>query len=240
MRAAARELAADAPAAERLAHVLATFARRALRNPRLAWALIAEPVDPLVDAERLAYRSRYAAVIAKVGLTTGSIGYDNDAAGSSVARTWQITRTCSPACAYVLTRAILGERGPVEISASLVRGADGWHGTWPNVRAICHSTPGGPIYWSQQEAWILRFTHRGTVARGAQQPLFRRACLWLWPCVDGLACKPGDKLPRDGQSCVAGVRSLHLPGRNEAPRELTEKQTGRSRTCRSQKLGWPL
>ena len=40
--------------------MLATFARRALRNPRLAWALIAEPVDPLVDAERLAYRERYA------------------------------------------------------------------------------------------------------------------------------------------------------------------------------------
>ena len=36
--------------------VLAAFAERALRNPRLAWALIAEPVDPLVDAERLAYR----------------------------------------------------------------------------------------------------------------------------------------------------------------------------------------
>ena len=40
--------------------VLTTFAERALRNPRLAWALIAEPVDPLVDAERLAYRRRYA------------------------------------------------------------------------------------------------------------------------------------------------------------------------------------
>jgi AcrR family transcriptional regulator len=43
----------------RLEEVLATFARRALGNPRLAWALLAEPVDPLVDAERLAYRMRY-------------------------------------------------------------------------------------------------------------------------------------------------------------------------------------
>ncbi len=41
--------------------VLVTFAERALRNPRLAWALIAEPVDPLVERERLAYRRRYAA-----------------------------------------------------------------------------------------------------------------------------------------------------------------------------------
>ena len=45
--------------------VLATFAERALRRPRLAWALIAEPVDPLVDAERLAYRARYSELIAQ-------------------------------------------------------------------------------------------------------------------------------------------------------------------------------
>jgi hypothetical protein len=32
------------------------WAERALRNRRLAWALLAEPVDPLVDAERLAFR----------------------------------------------------------------------------------------------------------------------------------------------------------------------------------------
>jgi AcrR family transcriptional regulator len=46
-------------AIECLEEVLATFARRALRNPRLAWALLAEPVDPRVDAERLAYQARY-------------------------------------------------------------------------------------------------------------------------------------------------------------------------------------
>ena len=51
-------------ASERLQEVLATFAQRALRNRRLAWALIAEPVDPRVDAERLAYRARYAELIA--------------------------------------------------------------------------------------------------------------------------------------------------------------------------------
>jgi AcrR family transcriptional regulator len=51
-------------AVERLEAVLGTFARRALRNPRLAWALLAEPVDRLVDAERLAYRERYASLIA--------------------------------------------------------------------------------------------------------------------------------------------------------------------------------
>jgi AcrR family transcriptional regulator len=70
MRTAAAQLPDDATARERLETVLATFARRALRNPRLAWALIAEPVDPRVDAERLAYRARYAELIA-AGLAAG-------------------------------------------------------------------------------------------------------------------------------------------------------------------------
>ena len=50
---------------ERLQAILGTFARRALRNPRLAWALIAEPVDQRVDAERLYYRERYAEIVAE-------------------------------------------------------------------------------------------------------------------------------------------------------------------------------
>jgi AcrR family transcriptional regulator len=65
MRAAGLRMGPEASAAERLETVLATFAARALRNPRLAWALIAEPVDPLVDAERLAYRERYAQLVAE-------------------------------------------------------------------------------------------------------------------------------------------------------------------------------
>lgn len=43
----------------RLARVVATFANRALDGRRLAYALIAEPVDPAVDAARLDYRRRY-------------------------------------------------------------------------------------------------------------------------------------------------------------------------------------
>jgi AcrR family transcriptional regulator len=75
MRSAAQQMSAR-PAPERLEGVLATFAERALRNPRLAWALIAEPVDPLVDAERLAYRERYAQVIAealRAGIAAGEL-----------------------------------------------------------------------------------------------------------------------------------------------------------------------
>jgi AcrR family transcriptional regulator len=79
MRAAAEQMEAESAVA-RLEEVLATFARRALRNPRLAWALIAEPVDPLVDAERLAYRERYAAVIAEAlsaGIESGELPDQN-------------------------------------------------------------------------------------------------------------------------------------------------------------------
>lgn len=43
-----------------LDQALRLFARRALRAPTMAWALIAEPVDPLVDEERLRYREAYA------------------------------------------------------------------------------------------------------------------------------------------------------------------------------------
>jgi AcrR family transcriptional regulator len=85
MRAAADEAGTGAVA--RLEAVLGTFARRALQNPRLAWALLAEPVDPLVDAERLEYRRRYAAVIERelrAGIAAGEIP-DQDVAFTAAA-----------------------------------------------------------------------------------------------------------------------------------------------------------
>jgi AcrR family transcriptional regulator len=47
-------------AQERLVAAVDTFARRALRGRRLAWALLAEPVDPAVEAERLQFRRAFA------------------------------------------------------------------------------------------------------------------------------------------------------------------------------------
>lgn len=76
MRAAAEAMPDDASHVDRLVEVLATFAQRALRRPRLAWALIAEPVDPLVDAERLAYRARYSDLTAqalRAGIDAGEL-----------------------------------------------------------------------------------------------------------------------------------------------------------------------
>jgi AcrR family transcriptional regulator len=52
-------------ATERLAAAVDTFARRALRGRRLAWALLAEPVDPAVEAERLVFRRAYADVFTR-------------------------------------------------------------------------------------------------------------------------------------------------------------------------------
>ena len=59
---------------------LGTFAHRALQNPRLAWALMAEPLDPLVDAERLVFRADYArllAVILRDAITAGELPEQN-------------------------------------------------------------------------------------------------------------------------------------------------------------------
>ncbi|HZR80075.1 MAG TPA: TetR/AcrR family transcriptional regulator [Candidatus Binatia bacterium] len=64
----------------RLETVVATYARRALRNPRLAWALVYEPVDPLVDAERLANRRSYCrgmAALLRQGIATGELPKQN-------------------------------------------------------------------------------------------------------------------------------------------------------------------
>jgi AcrR family transcriptional regulator len=53
-------------AEDRIEAAVETFARRALRGRRLAWALLAEPVDPAVEAERLQFRRAYAAIFAAI------------------------------------------------------------------------------------------------------------------------------------------------------------------------------
>src|SRR3954462_10721268 len=83
-RASARELAVVAdtaaheelPARERIAIGAEIFARRALAEPTRAYALLAEPVDPAVGAERLifrrAYRDLFAATIEQ-GVASGEL-----------------------------------------------------------------------------------------------------------------------------------------------------------------------
>jgi AcrR family transcriptional regulator len=55
----------DEPVANRLAAWVEAFVRRALAEPVRAYALIAEPVDPAVEAERLVFRRAYADLFAK-------------------------------------------------------------------------------------------------------------------------------------------------------------------------------
>jgi AcrR family transcriptional regulator len=67
---------AESSAADRIAAGTETFARRALAGRRLAWALLAEPVDPAVEAERLHFRHSYRDVIAEIvadGIESGDL-----------------------------------------------------------------------------------------------------------------------------------------------------------------------
>jgi AcrR family transcriptional regulator len=63
-------------AAERIAAAVEAFCRRALAGPVLAYALLAEPVDPAVDSERLRLRRGYRDAFAGVlegGVATGEL-----------------------------------------------------------------------------------------------------------------------------------------------------------------------
>jgi len=73
---AMREAGSSGSCLERLEAAVATFAGRALANRRLAWALVYEPVDPLVDAERLVFRREYCRQMAgllRQGIASGEI-----------------------------------------------------------------------------------------------------------------------------------------------------------------------
>ena len=66
----------DAPAAERLASVVRTFATRAVRGRRLAYALLAEPVDVGLTEERAFFRRTHAEIFMRIlddGIARGEI-----------------------------------------------------------------------------------------------------------------------------------------------------------------------
>jgi AcrR family transcriptional regulator len=95
-RAAQRELdvvaevaAADGrPARERIAAAAEAFCRRALAGPVLAYAQIAEPVDPAVEAERLTLRRGYRDVFVRAlreGVESGEIPeHDSEVLGAAI------------------------------------------------------------------------------------------------------------------------------------------------------------
>ncbi|MEV5766346.1 TetR/AcrR family transcriptional regulator [Micromonospora sp. NPDC052213] len=74
--AVARAAALESTVAAQVSAVIETFSGRALQSPRLAYALLAEPVDPAVDAERLVFRRAYAKLIAgyvAAGVASGEL-----------------------------------------------------------------------------------------------------------------------------------------------------------------------
>jgi AcrR family transcriptional regulator len=75
-------------ATDRIAIGIETFARRALRGRRLAWALLAEPVDPAVEAERLHFRHSYRDLMSEViteGIEAGELpAQDVDATAAAL------------------------------------------------------------------------------------------------------------------------------------------------------------
>lgn len=77
---AVAEAASAGDVVERVTAIVDTFAGRALKNPTMAYALLAEPVDPAVDAERLVFRRAFTDAIAKaisVGVASGEIPEQN-------------------------------------------------------------------------------------------------------------------------------------------------------------------
>jgi len=81
----AEALNTQGDAATRLEAALRQFAERAMRGPMMAWALIAEPVDPKLEEERLVYRRAYAELFEQAirdGIEEGCIP-DQDARQSS-------------------------------------------------------------------------------------------------------------------------------------------------------------
>jgi AcrR family transcriptional regulator len=75
-------VAAERTAAGRVQAVIETFAGRALKQPRRAYALLAEPVEPVVDELRLQFRLAFRDVIAAAvadGVATGELPRQNPA-----------------------------------------------------------------------------------------------------------------------------------------------------------------
>ncbi|MDI9244103.1 TetR/AcrR family transcriptional regulator [Marinobacter sp. CHS3-4] len=69
-------LGTEGNAVVRLERALRQFAERALRAPTMAWSLIAEPVDPKVEEERLKFRRAYAELFEQAieqGMAEGSL-----------------------------------------------------------------------------------------------------------------------------------------------------------------------
>ena len=102
----AEALATEGNAVTRLETALRQFAERALRGPVMAWSLIAEPVDPKVEEERLAYRRAYANLFEQAirdGIAEGTIPDQN-------------TRLAATCLVGAISEALVGPLSPTQTS----------------------------------------------------------------------------------------------------------------------------
>jgi AcrR family transcriptional regulator len=109
------------PTGERLAAAVEAFARRALAAPTLVYALLAEPVDPLVESERLtskrAFRELFAGLL-REGLAAGELGpIDPDVAAALIVGGLQEALIALPAASHEALVASL-----VQLSQNAIRG----------------------------------------------------------------------------------------------------------------------
>jgi AcrR family transcriptional regulator len=117
---AGRELSAMTTAADAapgplsaLAACIATFSARALKERRLAWAVMGEPVDPAVDAMRLDFRHSLATELeGRIGkAVSGRLLPEQDA------------RLAAPALIGALLESLLGPLAPPTTDAAAAREA---------------------------------------------------------------------------------------------------------------------
>jgi len=90
------------PAPERLRRAITAFVRRALAGPGLAYAFIAEPVDPEVEAERIRCRRLFGDVFHRIVA-------DGVATGSFPAQDTRVTAAC---IVGAFTEALVGPTAP--------------------------------------------------------------------------------------------------------------------------------
>jgi AcrR family transcriptional regulator len=115
-----RELAAMRAAADAapgplsaLAAAVTTFAARALHQRRLAWAVIAEPVDPEIDALRFSYREALAGELERRLVAAVRAGHVPE----------QDTRRAAPALLGALIEGLVGPLAPGAATTGAARAA---------------------------------------------------------------------------------------------------------------------
>jgi len=115
----------DAPRSckERLTQAIQTFAERAIAGHRLAYALIGEPVDPLVEIERLIYRQSYADIF-------DTLIAEGVEAGEFLP---QDTRVTAAALVGTLSETLIGPLGPTTPSTTKAK----QHELVKNIQTFC-------------------------------------------------------------------------------------------------------